>query len=125
MLAVSFSSLVTLPSFLFKDDNLLILFILKNFGFHGGTFNSWCAKSCFAIVYEHEDLINTYLITFVFVGVAINKQLVAFLDSELTALGLDSGFPDRKSDNKPFNFRDGKCDLSFSIFIIYDLLSVL
>ena len=123
MLTMTFSLLVALPSFLLKNDYFFVLLVFKNFGFNCGTFNRGGTKSLFAIIYKHENLINAYLITFVSIGVAINKKYVALLNSKLTALGLDSGFHDRKSDNKPFNFRDGKCDLSFSIFIFYDLIS--
>ena len=84
---MTFSSLVALPSFLFKNDYFLVLFVFKNFGFTVAPSTVGVPKVDFAIVYKHEDLINAYLITFVCFGVAINKKLVAFLNSRIDCLG--------------------------------------
>ena len=92
MLTVPFPAFVTLPPLLLEDDDLLILLVLEDFGGHGSAFDGRRAESRFAVVDNHEDLVDLYLIAFVCLGEAVHEQFVALFYRELTALGLNGGF---------------------------------
>jgi hypothetical protein len=94
MLAVPFSAFVALPSLLFEDNNLLVFLILEDFRSYRSSFYGWGAESRLAVIDEHEHLIDLDLIAFISFGEAVHEQLVALFNSELTALGLYSGFHD-------------------------------
>ena len=89
---MSFSAFVALPPFFLEDDDLLVLLVLENLGGHGSAFDGGRAEGRFAVVDNHEDLVDLYLIAFVCLGEAVHEQFVALFYRELTALGLNCGF---------------------------------
>ena len=89
---MSFPALVAFAPLFLEDDDLLILLVLQNLGGHGSAFDGRCAEGWFAVVDNHEDFVDLYLIAFVCLGEAVHEQFVALFYSELTALGLNCGF---------------------------------
>lgn len=92
MLPVPLTAFVALPPLLLENDDLFVLFVFEDLGRNGGSIYSWRAKSGFAVVNNHEYLVDLYQIAFVCLGEAVHEQLVSLFDSELTALCLYCGF---------------------------------
>ena len=93
---MSFSAFVALSPLFLENYDLLVLLVFKNLGGHGSAFDGGRTKRRFAVVDNHEYLVDLYLITFVCLGEAVHEQFVALFYRELTALGLNCGFHDRK-----------------------------
>ena len=91
---MSFPAFVALAPLFLEDDDLLILLVLQNLGGHGSAFDGRRAEGWFAVVDNHEDLVDLYLIAFVCLGEAVHEQFIALFYRELTALGLNCGFHD-------------------------------
>ena len=89
---MSFSAFVALSPLFLENDDLLILLVFKDLGGHGSAFHGRRTKRRFAVVDNHEYLVDLYLITFVCLGEAVHEQFVALFYRELTALGLNCGF---------------------------------
>ena len=87
-----FPAFVAFSPFFLEDDDLLILLVLENLGGHGCAFDGGRAEGWFAVVDNHEDLVDLYLIAFVCLGEAVHEQFVTLFYRELTALGLNCGF---------------------------------
>ena len=94
---MSFPAFVAFAPLFLEDDDLLILLVLENLGGHGCAFDGRRAEGWFAVVDNHEDLVDLYLIAFVCLGEAVHEQFVALFNGELTALGLYSGFHDEEN----------------------------
>ena len=87
-----FPAFVALTPLFLEDDDLLILLVLEDFGSHGCAFDGGRTEGRFAVVDNHQDLVDLYLIAFVCLGEAVHEQFVTLFYRELTALGLNCGF---------------------------------
>ena len=89
---MSFPAFVAFAPLFLEDDDLLILLVLENLSGHGSTFDGRRAEDWFAVVDNHEDFVDLYLIAFVCLGEPVHEQFIALFYRELTALGLYCGF---------------------------------
>ena len=97
MLAMPFSALVALPSLLFEYDDFLVFLVFEDLRGYGSPLYGRSTESSFAVIDEHEHLVDFDLITVVSLGEAVHEQFVALFNGELTALGLYSGFHDEEN----------------------------
>ncbi len=118
MLSVPFSALVALPSLLFEDDDFLVFFVFEDLGSHGSSLHGRTSESGFAVVNDHENLVDLDLIAFICIWETVHEQFVALFNGELTSLGLYSGFHDEENRLKN-HFRGALASviLAFALFV--------
>lgn len=73
MLSVPFSALVALPSLLLEDDDFLVFLVFKNLRGDGSSLHGGRTESGFAVIDDHEDLIDLDLVAFVSLGEAVHE----------------------------------------------------
>ena len=86
------SLLVALATFLFEDDDFLVLFVFEDGNLDGCTLDERGAKASIGTFADHEDFVDVDRVSSLRFRVGVYFEDIAFRYSELTTLCFNSGF---------------------------------
>ena len=84
--------LVALATFLFEDDDLLVLLVFENGDLDGCTLDERSAEASVGTFADHEDFVDVDRVSSLRFRVGVYFEDIAFRYGELATLCFDSGF---------------------------------
>jgi hypothetical protein len=106
VLTVTATLLVALATFLFEDDDLLVLLVLEDGDLYGRTLDERSAEASIGTFADHEDFIDVDRVSRLRFREGIYFEDIAFSYGELATLCFNSGFHGKRGRANRASYRN-------------------